>query len=687
MKSNAYTYFGVVLFLLIMTVGISLADNATIDYKSELISAIVTANDKLENAVAGTAYGQYPQSAIDAFELAIGKAQEIVDNQNVSTEQVDQAVVDLENAGEIFDAAKITTININKEALTTAIKAASAKAEAAVAGTDVGQYPQSAIDAFNKAIDTVQEVADDKTATQTEVDQAVTNLKAAQNKFDAAKITTININKEALTTAIKAAKAKAENAVAGTDTDQYPQSAIDAFNEAIASAQEIADDATANEEEVAQAVTSLKKAETNFDAAKIKKVGLNSFYVTKLEEIDTGSDRINWNWVNPTDEDFSHVMIYMNGTFVTDTSSNTSIHSYNATGLSDGATYTISIRAVDISGNISSIWVNDSATTVQLPRIYSLSGTNITNTSITLIWEASNDTTRVQISRDGIILSNVSGFTSYVDGNLSNDTTYSYTLVPYDEDGLGGKSVSVNLATGSSNSSSGGGSSIIKTSSSNGGGGGGSSSDDFANIALKDADSEYLRANANVTYEFTKTGIDILSVRFYSLKNSGEISSTVELLKNMSKLVNGTPEGVVYEYVNIWVGKDGFATAANIEDSRVKFKVNSSWIQDMGIEPTDVRLQRYNGKAWEVLPTTILTEAADYVIFESQVPGFSHFAITAEKSFASPLNSDTVKELAQAAVVSIEQTLPGKNGIWTFIKAIALVEVLSIGFEYYRRKK
>jgi hypothetical protein len=170
-------------------------------------------------------------------------------------------------------------------------------------------------------------------------------------------------------------------------------------------------------------------------------------------------------------------MIYMNGAFVADTSSDPSVHSYNATGLAAGTTYTISIRTVDVAGNISTTGVNDSATTTGLPVIYNVYGTDITNTSITLKWEASSDTSSVQISRDGTILGNVSGGTSYVDGNLSVDTTYSYTLVPYDESGLAGKAVTLSLVTNSSgsNGSSGGSSGGSSSSSggSSGGGGGG----------------------------------------------------------------------------------------------------------------------------------------------------------------------------------------------------------------------
>lgn len=495
---------------------------------------------------------------------------------------------------------------------------------------------------------------------------------------------TVDMSK--LTAAIEAADTKIGNAVAGTDLGQYPQSAINEFNEAIATAQTVVNDKTATQTEINQAVTNLEAAEKKFDAAKVTTADAPlEPLVTDLRETETGPSWINWSWVNPAGTDFSRVMIYINDTFVTNTSDST-INSYNATGLSDGVIYTISIRTVNISGSISFTPTIDSATTIKLPNIYSLSGTNITTSSITLIWEVSDDTTLVKILRNDVVLTNTSDSAPYVDTNLSSSTTYNYTLIPYNEDGLEGKAVTVSLDTVSSHSSGGGGSSISKKSNS-GGGGGVSSSEEFKNIALKDTDSQYLKADTNATYEFSRPENDIQSISFYSLKNSGEVTSTIEVLNNRSKLVNSNPGGLIYEYINIWVGKAGFATPDNIKDSRIRFKVNSSWIQKMGVAPTDVKLQRYNGTTWEMLPTTFVSDTTDYVVFESNIPGFSPFAITAEKILASTPNSEMDTKPAQEAVVTIEQTQPEKSGIWTFLKALLMIEVLAVGYEYRKRRK
>jgi len=411
--------------------------------------------------------------------------------------------------------------------------------------------------------------------------------------------------------------------------------------------------------------------------------------ITNLGETDVDSDWIRWIWTNPADVDFSHVMVYLNGTFIANTTDG-SISYYNATELSEGATYTIGLKTVDSSGNINSTTVSDSAITRNYPVVSGVSGTNITKTSITLTWAASDDTTTVQISRNDVVIGNVTGTTSYVDGSLTSGMTYRYTLVPYNQDGLEGEAVSVSLRTSSSSSggSSGG-------SSSSGGSGGAASVEDFANVATKDVAKTYLRINTTATYQFTKEGNPIQSISLYSLKNSGEIVSTVEVLNNRSKLVNSTPEGNIYQYVNMWVGKAGFATASSIKDSHVKFKVNASWIQQMGVSPSDVKLQRYNGNVWQVLPTTIVSNTTDYVVFESQTPGFSPFAITAEKVVLTASNGDVqssnetkipVSNVTQTEDNHKEET-QSTASIWTIIVAILVIGFAVVGYTYLKKGK
>jgi len=70
---------------------------------------------------------------------------------------------------------------------------------------------------------------------------------------------------------------------------------------------------------------------------------------------------INWAWTDPSDTDFSYVMVYLNGTFMTNVS--TGIQFYNATGLNSGTEYQIGTNTVDTTGIINETWVNSTART------------------------------------------------------------------------------------------------------------------------------------------------------------------------------------------------------------------------------------------------------------------------------------------------------------------------------------
>jgi len=81
--------------------------------------------------------------------------------------------------------------------------------------------------------------------------------------------------------------------------------------------------------------------------------------IKNLDNWSSGYSWIQWNWTNPTDYDFSHVEIWVNGTFF----SNTSVNYSNVTGLNPDTEYEIQIRTVDDEGNINTTWVNDTAKT------------------------------------------------------------------------------------------------------------------------------------------------------------------------------------------------------------------------------------------------------------------------------------------------------------------------------------
>jgi PGF-pre-PGF domain-containing protein len=553
----------------------------------------------------------------------------------------------------------VVALTIDKSELTTVINAAKEKVASAVAGTENGQYPQSAIDAFNSAIATAESIYTDTGVTQAEVDQAVTDLGSAEAAFNISVINIIDQTPPAAVTNLYEISTGPSwihwTWVNPTDSD-FSHVTVYLNGVYIMDTSDSYYNVTGLSEGTLQTI-SIQTVDTsgNINPTWVNDSATATISidvtppgsVTNLTETSAGTSWILWTWTNPIDADYGYAIIYMDGVPLTCTSDNYTSF-YNATGLSEGVTYTIGIQTIDMSGNTNSVLVNDSAVALKLPQVYNLSGSDIGKSSITLVWETSNDTSGVQISRDNISLGNISGSTFYVDSNLTEETTYNYVLVPYSNDGLVGIPAKISLTTSSSGSGGSSSSSSSKKSSSGGGGSAGSN-EDYENLVLKDVATTYLQKNANVTYEFTKSGNDVQSISLYSLKNSGKIASTIEVLNNRSKVVNNNPEGLVYKYVNIFLGNSGFSNGDNIKDVRIKFKVNTSWMQKNGVDPSDVKLQRYNG-TWQVLATTLINNTDSYAVFESHTPGFSPFAITSQKTLAS--SAENTAETSQAAVWS-----------------------------------
>lgn len=93
-----------------------------------------------------------------------------------------------------------TEVGVDKTALNAAITNAQSIYDAAVVGTQPGQYPQAAKDALGIALNMARAVKDNSSATQSQVDGAVTDLLQAVNTFKAAVIKEVSadLNKDGI---------------------------------------------------------------------------------------------------------------------------------------------------------------------------------------------------------------------------------------------------------------------------------------------------------------------------------------------------------------------------------------------------------------------------------------------------------------------------------------------------------
>ena len=87
--------------------------------------------------------------------------------------------------------------------------------------------------------------------------------------------------------------------------------------------------------------------------------------ITDLNSITIEHDRLNWTWTDPQTDDFSYVMVYIDGIWMANVPKG--IQFYEALDLNAETLYNISTLTVDIAGNINQTWVNRSAMTSQAP--------------------------------------------------------------------------------------------------------------------------------------------------------------------------------------------------------------------------------------------------------------------------------------------------------------------------------
>jgi len=108
------------------------------------------------------------------------------DNAEATQVQTDNEVTSLNQALQTFLGSVITEPVVNKGALAAAISNAENLFEESVVGTQPGQYPQEAKDAFNMAINAAKSVYNSSDVTQSQVDNAATALNSAMDTFRAA---------------------------------------------------------------------------------------------------------------------------------------------------------------------------------------------------------------------------------------------------------------------------------------------------------------------------------------------------------------------------------------------------------------------------------------------------------------------------------------------------------------------
>ncbi|MCJ8014029.1 DUF6359 domain-containing protein [Paenibacillus sp. KQZ6P-2] len=161
--------------------------------RSALLAAIQNAQKLADQAVIGTDPGQYPAAAKSDLLAAIQAANAVYNNASATQEQLGTALAALTSAVNTFKNAVIPYPSepADKTVLTSVIASAQSIYDRAAAGDKVGQYPAAAKTALQSAIQSAVTVKNNASATQSQVDTAVSALNSAVAVFQTKLITLV----------------------------------------------------------------------------------------------------------------------------------------------------------------------------------------------------------------------------------------------------------------------------------------------------------------------------------------------------------------------------------------------------------------------------------------------------------------------------------------------------------------
>ncbi|WNS41501.1 hypothetical protein [Paenibacillus sp. MMS20-IR301] len=233
--------------------------------KGALRTALEAAQALLDASVEGTEAGQYQPGSKLFFQNSIYNAMNTLTNLLSTQEEVDRAIIDLNDASVYFELHKIPPVD--KALLQAAINEAEALLEDSTAGEEIGQFPAAALEALETAIITAKAVMD-QPATEEEVAAAQQALEIEIAVFRDAVIKVGD--KSALQGEIDEAAYIFILSEEGNEVGQYPAEAKAALGEAIDAAVAVNGNPAVLQAEIDAATQTLAEAVTAFHNAQVK---------------------------------------------------------------------------------------------------------------------------------------------------------------------------------------------------------------------------------------------------------------------------------------------------------------------------------------------------------------------------------------------------------------------------------
>ncbi|MFA5887256.1 MAG: PGF-pre-PGF domain-containing protein [Candidatus Nanoarchaeia archaeon] len=200
-------------------------------------------------------------------------------------------------------------------------------------------------------------------------------------------------------------------------------------------------------------------------------------------------------------------------------------------------------------------------------------------------------------------------------------------------------------------------------------------------------------AEGNNLIEFAESEKAFVGVEEIMLDSAAaalNVKITIEKLTAMPASIASAPSGEIYTYLqfNKTVLKD-----EDVKEAKITFSVGKDWVTRNMYDYNKIVLQRYTTK-WDALPTTYLKQNASNYYYEASTPGFSVFAITAEKKQEEqPITAEKQNKIQEKPVIPAEgapakQEEPRKKLIgYVFSVLIATAIIALIIILGLKRKK
>jgi PGF-pre-PGF domain-containing protein len=241
--------------------------------------------------------------------------------------------------------------------------------------------------------------------------------------------------------------------------------------------------------------------------------------------------------------------------------------------------------------------------------------------------------------------------------------------------GLGVNGVrAASTSTASSGTSGGGGS---------GGGGGGAvggTSQSFVSTTVT--------AQAPVSNDVTKSEIGITQVEYTLSENANNVKLEVNKLADKPAEIASSPSGTAYGYISIKLSNVADSAVAS---GKIKFTVDKSWVTENSADVSSVKLNRWDGNAWNALSTSYTGETDTAYTYEATTPGFSTFAITATTragpAAATPSTPAGTPTTPSAASRAVTPTAGGNTAMWIIVAIIVIAVVVGLAMKGKGKKR